>query len=119
MEKIHIMISLYSENPAEPAFSLLCGLFPVCTLCSAPGLTVLQPALGIVIQLVSQAVQPPAYLRTGPVISYGVSDLPDATALATSRGATILQEITDNRAGFSFCYLQFPTGLPFGLFTSE
>ena len=119
MEKINIMVSLYSEDPAEPAFGLLRGLFPVCALCSGPGLTVLQPAPGIVLQLLGQAAQPPAYLRTAPVMSYGVSDLVAAVALAENRGAIILQDITDDCASFSFCYLQFTDGQPFGLFSSD
>jgi hypothetical protein len=119
MEKINIMISLYSEDPAEPAFGLFRGLFPVCALCSGPGLTVLQPAPGIVLQLLGQAAQPPEYMRSGTVMSYGVRDLQAAVALAESRGATILQGITEDCAGFSFCYLQLPAGLPFGLFTSN
>lgn len=117
MEKIKIMLLLYSEDPAEPAFSLLRGLFPVCPLCSGPGLTVLQPAPGIILQLVGKSAQPPVYLRVGTVISYAVNDLPAAIAQSQRQGAMILQEPIDDCNHFSLCYLQFPGGQVFGLFT--
>jgi len=70
-------------------------------------------------QLVGRAAQPPDYMPSGTVISYGVSNLANAVALAESRGAAILQDMTDDCAGFCFCYLRFPVGLPFGLFRNN
>ena len=114
------MITYYNEIPAEPAFSLLRGLFPVCEICSGPGLQVLQPAIGIVIQLVNASAQPPAFLTDSrqPIISYGVNDLQKAIDCAIKQGAIVVQPVTDNSNGFCFCYLQFPDAQPFGFFTS-
>jgi hypothetical protein len=104
---IRIIIIYYSENPAEPLFQLLRGLFPVCDQCSEPGLTVLLPAPGIVIQLMSAGAQPPDFFIPGEaVICYAVKDLATAVDEAHHRGAEVLQFNTYQSTGFSFCYLR-------------
>lgn len=115
--KIKIIIIYYSEDPAEPLFEALRGLFPVCEQCSEPGLTVLLPAPGVVIQLMSAGAQPPGFLASGsPVICYAVNDLAKAADEAVKRGAVVLQSSTDPCTGFSFCYLQQEK--VFGLFAA-
>lgn len=114
---IQIIVIYYSEDPAEPLFEVLRGLFPACEKCSEPGLTVLLPAAGVVIQLMSAGAQPPGFLTSGsPVICYAVNDLANAVDEAVRRGAVVLQSSTDPCTGFSFCYLQ--QDKVFGLFAA-
>lgn len=120
MAAIDLIITLYSEKPTEPLPSLLRGLFPVCKLCSGPGVDVLEPAPGIALQLFGPGAQPPAYIVTArhPIISYRVDNLQGAVDRALERGAQILEQSTDDCTGFSFCYLQFPDQEISGFFSS-
>jgi hypothetical protein len=118
MQKINLIVTLYSEDPAEPVLNLFRGIFPVCPVCSEPGLQVMQPAPGIVLQVFGPGAQPPAYIATAcqPVLSYRQDDLHRAVALAIANGAVLLQQATDERTGFTFCYLRYPDAKVIGFF---
>lgn len=118
--KIHTIITLYSENPAEPSFEMFRGLFPVCPTCSEPGLTVLLPAPGIILQLLSLAACPPDYLKLAePIVSYSVADLHSAIDTALKQDAIMLQEPGDEGMRFTFCYLQLSDKSVIGFFNQR
>lgn len=118
MPAIHLIITLYSENPAEQFSSLLRGIFPACTVCNEPGWEVLAPAPGVLLQLCGPGAQPPAFIKAAkqPVISYRADNLAQAIEWATAKGAIILQQAADDCTGFTLCYLRFGGKEVFGFF---
>jgi len=118
MPAVHLIITLYSENPAEQFNSLLRGIFPACATCNEPGWEVFAPAPGVLLQVCSPGAQPPAFITAAkqPVISYRVDDLSQVIEQATAKGAIILLQWADGCTGFTFCYLRFAGNEVVGFF---
>jgi len=113
-----ITLAFAGTTPDCGLHRLLKAIFPGSIVCNGPGLEVLQPAAGMLVELYSSGAPAPAYLTQSncPLISFQVADLDSVIQLAQQEGAIVLIKAKDTCTGFSFCHLQWDTGCIVGFF---
>lgn len=114
----HISLAFVSGTANDGVHALLKSVLPDKLVYSEPGLKVLQPAAGVLVELYGSGGTVPQYVAgcCGPLVSFRVDCLDTAIRQAEKYGAILMLKAKDPCTGFSFCHLQLNTRYTIGFF---